>query len=197
MIVVFDLSGVVFNNGLKIAVAKISKEFNLDSQIIEFVLNGSFAEKYRTGLIEPEEFWQKTKNYLKVNDIEKIKKIFFESYNLIEETVNFLRFLREKSIKIAFLSNGPKDRTEYLDNKNGFISMFDFGLFSFEAHSWKPHIEIYEKFLEKFNLNPQELIYTDDKEKNLHPAEQLGMKTILFQNITQFRTELEKMKIIN
>jgi len=192
MILVFDLSGVYFNNGLKVAVKKISEGFNLNPETVEFVLNGSFAEKYRTGLIDSEEFWKNAKKYLKVNNIEKIKKIFFESYHPHDESMKLIKDLREKNTKVAFLSNSPNDRTKFLDKKYGFILMFDFGLFSFEAHAWKPHKEIYQKFLEKFKLNPKNLIYIDDKEKNLNPAKELGMKTILFQDINQFKQELKK-----
>ncbi len=195
MILVFDLSGVFLNNGLKVAVKKISEEFSLNPETVEFVLNGSFAEKYRTGLIDSEEFWNNAKEYLKIKDIEKIKNIFFTSYYPYEESVDLLKSLREKNIKIAFLSNGPEDRTKYLDQKYKFISLFDFGLFSFEAHVWKPNKEIYKIFMEKFNLNSEEIIYIDDREKNLKPAKELGMKTILFLNINQFKDDLKEFGI--
>ncbi|MBI3034994.1 HAD family phosphatase [Candidatus Woesearchaeota archaeon] len=195
MILVFDLSGVFFNDGLKVAVKRISDEFKLNPEIVEFVLNGSFAQKYRTGLIETEEFWKQAKDYLKVDDIKEIKKIFFESYHPHEESVQLLKSLKNKKIKTAFLSNSPKDRTEFLNKKYNFISLFDFGLFSFEAHAWKPDKEIYQKFLKKFNLNPNDVIYIDDRERDIKPAKELGMRIILFQNINQLKDELKKIGI--
>jgi len=196
MILVYDLSGVFFNNGLKISVKKISEEFSLNPENIEFVLNGSFAEKYRTGLIESEEFWKSAKEYLNVDDIEKIKSIFFESYHPYEESVKLLKLLRENKITLTYLSNSPKDRTEFLDKKYNFISLFDYGLCSFEAHTWKPDKEIYQKFLEKFNLNPEDTIYIDDREKNLKPAKELGMGTIFFKDIEQFKIALKEAGIL-
>ena len=198
MILVFDLSGVFFNEGLTVAVNKISKEFKLNPKTINFVLNGSFAQEYRTGLIESEEFWKKAKEYFKIDDnlkINRIKKIFFESYYPHEESVTLLKELRKKKVKIAFLSNSPKDRTEYLNKKYNFIILFDFGLFSFEAHAWKPDTEIYQQFLEKFDINPKDIIYIDDVEKNLAPAKELGMKTVLFQTTAQLKKELKKWGI--
>lgn len=196
MILVFDLSGVFFNDGLKVAVKKISDVFKLNPETVEFVLNGSFAQEYRTGLIETEEFWNKVKDYLKVDDVKKIKKIFFESYHPHEESVQLLKTLRNQKIKTAFLSNNPKDRAEFLDEKYNFIPLFDFGLFSFEAHAWKPDLEIYQKFLKKFDLNPNDIIYIDDRERDIKPAKELGMKTILFQNINQLKDELKKLGIL-
>ena len=197
MLLVFDLSGVFFNNGLKVAVKKISNDFNLDPKTVELVLNGSFAEKYRQGLVNSKEFWANAKEYLKVSDIEKIKRIFFDSYYPQEESIELLKSLREHENKIAFLSNSPKDRTEFLDKKYGFISLFDFGLCSFEAHAQKPNKQIYQKFLEKFKVNQYEIIYIDDKEKNLQPAKELGMKTVLFQSIEQLKHELKEAGIIS
>ncbi len=195
MILVFDLSGVFFNNGLKVAVKKISAEFKLNPETIEFVLNGSFAQEYRTGSIGTEDFWKKAKDFLKVDDIEKLRQIFFESYHPHEESVRLLKNLKSKNIKTAFLSNSPQDRAEFLNRKYDFISLFDFGLFSFEAHAWKPDVEIYQKFLKKFDLDPNELIYIDDRERDIKPAIEIGMKTILFQNIDQLNTDLKKFGI--
>ncbi|MBI2548407.1 HAD family phosphatase [Candidatus Woesearchaeota archaeon] len=196
MILVFDLSGVFFNDGLKIAVKRISDGFELNPETVEFVLNGSFAREYRIGLVETDEFWKKTKDYLKVGDIEAIKKIFFESYHPHDESVQLLNRLKNKKVKTAFLSNSPKDRTEFLNKKYNFVSLFDFGLFSFEAHAWKPDKEIYQKFLKKFNLNPNDVIYIDDRDRNIKPAKKLGMRTILFQNVNQLKDKLKESGII-
>lgn len=195
MILVFDLSGVFFNDGLKVAVKNISNEFKLNPETIEFVLNGSFAQEYRTGLITSEEYWKKAKDYLKVDNVEKIKKIFFESYYPHEESVQLLKNLRNKKIKTAYLSNSPKDRTEFLDKKFNFISLFDFGLCSFEAHSWKPDKEMYQKFMDKFNLTPKDITYIEDRERDIKPAKELGMNTILFLNNNQLKEELTKLGI--
>ena len=54
---------------------------------------------------------------------------------------------------------------------------------------------IYQKFLEKFDLDASEVIYTDDEEENLKPAKELGMKTILFQDIEQFKRALKEAGI--
>ncbi len=195
MILVFDLSGVFFNDGLKVAVKKISDEFKLSPKKVEFVLNGSFAQKYRTGLIETKDFWKQAKEYLKVDNINKVRKIFFKSYHPHEESVKLLKDLKSKKIKTAYLSNSPKDRVEFLNERYNFISLFDFGLFSFEAQVWKPDKEVYQKFLNRFNLHSKDLIYIDDRERDLKPARELGMKTILFQNIDQLKDELKKLRV--
>ncbi len=193
--IVFDLSGVFFNNGLKEAIRRISEEYQLEPKIIEFVLNGSFAEKYRIGTIGLAKFWKNAKEYLKVEDIEGIKKIFFESYYPHPESVELLKNLRNKNFKLGYISNGPQDRSDFLDEKYGFISLFDLGLFSFEAHVRKPDVKIYRKFIEKFNLNPEEIIYIDDAAKNLVSAKEVGMNIILFQTVKDLENKLNEFGI--
>ena len=195
MMLIFDMSGVVFSNGLKTAIEKISKNYNLDPKAVKFVLDGSFSHDYRTGKIKEEEFWEKAKNYWKVDDINGIIRLFFEAYTLQMDTVEFIKRLRGKGIKIAYLSNAPKDRTEYLDKKYNFIKLFDLGLFSFDAQAMKPDKKMFEKLIEKFNIDIKEAIYIDDREKNLIPAKELGMKTIHFKDINQLENELRELGI--
>ncbi|MEK6808620.1 MAG: HAD-IA family hydrolase [Nanoarchaeota archaeon] len=192
-ILVFDLSGVFFNDGLEKAISYISNKYKLEPKNVEYVLNGSFAEEYRTGLIKVEDFWDSAKEYLKVENIEDIKKIFFGSYYPQKQSLELIKKLRDINVKVAYLSDSPKDRVEYLNNKYNFISLFDFGIFSYEAHSRKPDINIYKKFTERFKLDPKKVIYIDDREKNLIPAKQLGMKTILYKSITQLQEELKNL----
>lgn len=61
--------------------------------------------------------------------------------------------------------------------------MFDGGLFSYEEHMVKPNKEFYEKLINKYNLNKEETIFFDDKEKNIIAANEIGIKAIQFKNI--------------
>ncbi|MFZ2189681.1 MAG: HAD family phosphatase [Candidatus Magasanikiibacteriota bacterium] len=196
MVIVFDLSGVFLNKGMKVAIKRISNKYNLEPEKIRFVLNGSFAEEYRSGLIDVVDFWEKAKNKLGVEDIAGVKQIFFDSYEPQKSSVELIKQIKSKGIRVGYLSNSPKDRTEYLDKKYNFISLFDFGLFSFDAHLCKPDKKVYEKLLEDFDLKAEDVIYTDDVQKNLEPAKELGIKTVLFNDVESFKKELEQSGII-
>ena len=192
---IFDLSGVFFNDGLKAAVGNISQKYKLNPKDVEFVLNGSFAEEYRTGLIPPEDFWNNAKGFLGVEDIEDVRRIFFESYHPHSETERLIRKLKRNKVKVGYLSNSPKDRAEFLDKKFNFISLFDFGIFSYQAHAWKPDKKIYKKLMKSFNLKAGEIAYIDDRERDIKPAKELGMKTILFKDVKQLKKELKEAGI--
>ncbi len=191
-VVLFDLSGVFFNEGLSVAVKEIRRKYGIESSKVEHVLNGAFAKEYRTGLIEPEDFWQRASSELKVNNIGELAQIFFNSYYPNKETADLLARLRKAGIKTAYLSNSPKDRAEYLDKKYGFLALFDFGLCSYEAHAWKPDIEFFEAFLRKFRIKPGDAIYVEDREPHLKPARDLGMQVIQYKNTQQLERELNQ-----
>ncbi|OYT34430.1 MAG: 30S ribosomal protein S3 [Candidatus Aenigmarchaeota archaeon ex4484_52] len=190
MIIVFDLGGVVFSNGLKIAIEKINEKYNIDKEIIESVLKGSFSQDYRKGTMKCDEFWQKAKEKLNVKNIEEIKNIFFDSYILNKEVIEFIKKLKKDKIRVGFLSNSPEDMAKYLDKKFNIRGLFDFGLFSYEVHLLEPDKEIYEKFLEKFNFKAEEITYIDDKQINLEKPKELGMKVILFEDIKQLQKDI-------
>ncbi len=190
VILVFDLSGVFFNDGLAEAVRRIHEKFGLDEQDVEDALNGPFAKEYRKGNEPPAEFWMRVKERFGLADIEKFKKLFFSSYHPHQKTVDLISRLRAKNIRCGFLSNSPEDRVKYLDERHHFVDLFDFGAFSYEAHSWKPEKEIYEFLINKEDLNPAEITYIDDKKKNLPPAQDLGMNTLLFTSVEQLEKDL-------
>jgi FMN phosphatase YigB (HAD superfamily) len=49
--------------------------------------------------------------------------------------------------------------------------------------------------LEKLNVKPEELIYSDDNPARLSGAHELGIQTFVFQNFDQFMDELKKRGI--
>ena len=192
MIILFDLSGVFFNNGLKLAIKQVEERFGISEDIMKYVLNGEFAIEYRTGLIEPEDFWYRVSDYLDldIEDVEIIREIFFEAYYPSDEIIEIVQDLRGAGVEPAYISNGPRDRTEYLDEKYDFISLFDFGLFSFEAGYLKPVPEIYNEFLLRFDINPKDVLYIDDKINNIEAAKSLGITSFLYEDPDKLILEL-------
>ncbi len=195
MILVFDLSGVFFDNGLSEAVKHISSQYRLDAKEVEDTLNGRFAEQYRIGLLESDKFWEQARSRLGVEYIEGIRRIFFDSYHPHIESQSLIERLRSHNVRVGYLSDSPKDRTDYLDNKYHFIARFDFGLFSYEAHARKPSTEIYRALLDRFQLDPGNVVYIDDKKSNLQPAEALGMKCVLFEDVVKLERTLKELGV--
>lgn len=182
-VIVIDLSGVFFSDGRKIAIKRISKKYHRTKEEIDSIFYGPFSKNYRAGLIEPQGHWPKVKRILKLKSATEIKNIFFNSYWPKKTAITLVKKWRGQGLRVGFLSNAPKDRTEYLEKKYCFLKYFDFGLFSFQAKCLKPDKKIYQKFLKRFSLRPSEIIFIDDRQDNLDAAKKLGIKTILFRSI--------------
>jgi HAD superfamily hydrolase (TIGR01509 family) len=73
------------------------------------------------------------------------------------------------------------------------FKLLDGYVISSEEKFIKPEPEIYQRLFAKFNLCPEECIFTDDKEENIIGSERLGMKGIVFKNAKQYEEELRQM----
>jgi FMN phosphatase YigB (HAD superfamily) len=51
----------------------------------------------------------------------------------------------------------------------------------------KPNREIYEKLIEKLKCKPEEILFIDDKEKNVNSAIDLGINGIVYKKETIVR----------
>ncbi len=195
MILVFDLSGVLFNNGLAEAIQRISSQYGLSKVDVEDMLNGQFAEQYRIGGVEPDEFWQQAQARLGACSIAGIRQMFFDSYRPQPESRALIEKLRSRNVRVGYLADSPKDRAAYLDEKYHFTALFDFGMFSYEAHHRKPSTEVYKALLDRFQLDPREVIYIDDRKDNLPLAAALGMSCVLFENVGKLERTLGELGV--
>lgn len=100
-------------------------------------------------------------------------------------TDELLGALKSKGFKIYYLSNWDRwnYETQYatLDN---ITKQMDGGVFSFQVHNEKPSLSIYRTFLDKFNLEPDQCLFFDDKKENIEAAELVGMHGMIFDHNT-------------
>ena len=97
-------------------------------------------------------------------------------------TYDLLNTLKNRGYKLYYLSNWSKWGIELLkmQNKLGFLDIFDGGLFSYEINMRKPDKDIYEYFIDKFDIIPDKTIFFDDKRKNIEAAKEIGMNAYEF-----------------
>lgn len=73
------------------------------------------------------------------------------------------------------------------EKKYGF---FDVTVFSCMEGLIKPDRKIYEITLKRLGVKPKEAVFIDDKEENVNSAKNIGINTILFKDLEQFKKEL-------
>ena len=195
-LILFDLGGVLFTNGTKKFIADISQRYGIEPNVALDVLDGEIGTKYREGQIGREEFWKLVLDNLTLKEsMEDLEKEWIGDYELIPGTKEIINKLRSK-YKVMYLSDNVKERVDKLDQRFGFVSWFDGGIFSHEVGVRKPNPQIYEYALNKGEARPEEAIFIDDKEKMLEPAKQMGITPILFESAEKLESELIKIGVL-
>lgn len=70
------------------------------------------------------------------------------------------------------------------------FDMFEGIVVSGEEKMVKPNPEIYKVLLNRYNLNPSECIFIDDRQANVDGAEKVGIKGVLFQGSDTLKSQL-------
>src|SRR5579859_7756769 len=83
----------------------------------------------------------------------------------------WVRNLRGNGTKTAILSNMPSEFSRYLRSNAGWLSDFDFKVFSCEMGVVKPDPEIYFACLHGLEVQPEEALFIDDVVANVTGAE--------------------------
>jgi len=109
----------------------------------------------------------------------------------IQGSVDIFKKLKDSgAYKFYALTNWSHETFPVALELYEFLHWFDGRLVSGEEKTRKPFTVFYEKLIRKFNIDPNAAIYIDDNVRNLHPAADLGFKTIHFKNPQQFEQDL-------
>lgn len=195
--ILFDLGGVVFTHGMTLFTKYIAENHGKDQKkIYNSLKNTDLLNAYYEGKIKRNEFYVALNKELHIDDdANELEQELFDVYKVIKDTEQIVKRLREK-YKVYFLSDNFKERVENANKKYGFIQWFDGGVFSHEVGVRKPNIKIYKIALKTVGVKPDQVLFIDDKEINLPPAEQLGMKTLLYTSPEKLRADIQNLGLL-
>jgi len=192
--VIFDLGGVYFTNGTRIAIGRIATRYTLERATVADILNGDAGGKYRTGMLSAEEFWRQARRQWGIDvPSEELASIWYQSYRPDGGTVGIIDRLKKAGHQILYLSNNTAERVAYLDREFGFLDKFDDGIFSHLARRKKPDPVIYQQILAKAIHPAAACIFIEDKPEQLKPAQDLGMTVIAFKTSAQLERKLKTL----
>ena len=193
---IFDLGGVCFTDGTRIATSIISQRFGLPEKDVVTVLKGEDGKAYRSGIIGKDEFWKRAKARLGLDcDAEELAEVWHSSYKPIRGMFRLLEKLKKAGHELFFLSDNTKERVEYLEGRYHFLEYFRAGLFSYEAGMTKDNPKIFLMLLNKLSLSAAQCIYIDDKSEMVERAGKLGMKSLLFSGPGRLEEQLRERGI--
>lgn len=110
--------------------------------------------------------------------------------NEVEGMKELLTEYKQNGYKLYGLTNWCSMVHEVM-KKFDIFTLLDGRVISSEEHIIKPDAAIYRRVCEKYGLQIDECVFTDDKEVNIIGARNAGMKAILFKDAKQFKADLE------
>ncbi|HSX46567.1 MAG TPA: HAD-IA family hydrolase [Patescibacteria group bacterium] len=99
------------------------------------------------------------------------------------------QYLKPK-YKLGFLSNSSGNWLDDLFTKEQ-IALFDNVLLSFETGYIKPDPRAYQASLNALGVEASEAVMVDDQPRYCDAAKELGMTTVWYQGLAQFKHDLE------
>lgn len=111
--------------------------------------------------------------------IQQFAKEWPRCTTLLPDTISFIHELKERKVPVYLLSNAPTYFADYYKGSD-LLSLFDGIVFSGPIKMAKPDLQIYNYFLQKFQLPAKDCFFIDDLEANIKGAKEAGMNGVVF-----------------
>ena len=179
--IIFDIGNVI----LHFDIDEVVTNYTDDEEKRNFIKNYIYLSPEWTGLglidlgyIDLEEAASQIND--RTNHIhEDLVKDFLFNYMkfayIDERVVKLMYSLKENEYKIYILSNMSKGIGDQLHIEK-LLNDIDGYILSYEYHQIKPYKSIYETLINKYNINPSESIFIDDRDENIRTANTFGIK---------------------
>ncbi|MCQ3035172.1 MAG: HAD family phosphatase [Bacilli bacterium] len=184
--VIFDCGGVLTNCVPFEYVKALGLSKEMEEELSNVIYNSKIWEKSDYGMYKTQEdmieaFVEENPSYEAL-----IRKFFSPGWMMFyypfQIGQNFLIKLREEGYKIYILSNYAAEGFAYCENTYDCFKYIDGKVVSADVGVIKPDPRIYKILLEKYNLNPEECIFLDDRERNCEGARKVGIKSIVYKH---------------
>ncbi len=190
--IIFDLGGVVINFNNTPYYGYLSKESGLSLETIRHMIEDTTLPDFEKGISTLKQFEKITAIKLGIKQ-NKIKWLEFykETVKFNYDVIELIKELHKEYIT-GYLSNVDIPRYLYTV-KIMDLSLFDFRFASCYLKLRKPDIRIYKKLIKELNLNPNEVVFIDDREENVNFAVKAGIHGIKFKNRRALDIELSSL----
>lgn len=113
-----------------------------------------------------------------------------------EDTLEILEsVVNNTNYHVYALTNWSGETFPVALQKFPWLQWFEGILVSGDEGLRKPHIEIYELMLSRYNIKPHEAIFIDDSLKNIEGSEAVGIKGVHFENAAALKKDLMALGI--
>jgi putative hydrolase of the HAD superfamily len=109
-----------------------------------------------------------------------LEDTYLAGHRLIDGTLEALPQLRQRYGRVACLSNDVASWSLKLRQRFGLEGWIDHWFISGDVGLRKPSAEIYRLAADRLGVRPQDVVFVDDRPRNLDAAKAVGFDTVLF-----------------
>lgn len=194
--IVFDIGNVLVDFRYNAYMEDLGFSQDVAGVIREKIIENDIWARLDLGL-EPEEAIIQ-EMISRVAEYPEEAKLFFDKIIDIVEvysyTESWIKEFKNRGYKVYLLSNYPKELyTLHEKEKYDFTRLVDGKVVSGFLGMSKPDPAIYNYLFEKYQLIPEECIFTDDRINNVETACSLGMHGIHFTDYETVANKMEEM----
>ena len=192
--VIWDIGGVLIDFQEAYYYRDLAKLSGLEKGFIEKKLD-PLVDRLDLGKLRVDDFERTAAKILSIRkkDIRWLD-YFKENSPIIDGVINIAQNM-PKDIHQGILTNNDKSRHRYTTKVLTQLADFENIFTSSHIHLRKPDPGIYRYMLRKLDAKPAEVVFVDDKERNVHGARRVGIDAIKYENPELLVKELEKRSI--
>jgi len=190
-----DIGGVLLTNGWdRTARKKAIAQFQLDPDETEERHHLTF-DTYESGKISLHEYLNRLVFYTKRNFTEEDFRTFmFDQSQPFPEMLSLIRKIKEKyGIKIAVVNNEGSELNKHRINTFRLSEFVDFFISSCIVHFRKPDADIFKVALDIAHVEPDKVIYLEDRPMFVQVADTLGIRGLIHRDYQTTKQQLSSL----
>ncbi|MBC7581976.1 HAD family phosphatase [Aeromicrobium sp.] len=195
--ILLDYGGVMATGGKGADLAsRVAGEVGLSASDTKTFL-APLWRKMTRGTLTTDQFWTaiETHQNQSISDTQRHSWDDWWSTELRPEMVSLVETLKQQGYPVGLLSNIIPGAAEVICAA-GSYDIFDFTVLSYEVGCAKPEPEIYDLALSHFtDIQSEEVVFIDDQQKCMPPAQALGIHTIIATSSEQIIADLRKLDV--
>ena len=191
-VAMFDFGGVVAEEGFVEGMKAIAGKYGMDPEaVLDTATDILYESGYICGRVSEAVFWAAFKRRFNLEEVsdEDLRNEVLKRFVLRDWMLELIQRLRDDGFKAVLLT----DQTNWVEEVNEetpFYDRFDHVFNSYRLGKCKRDGSIFDDVLKVLQVDPDRIIFVDDKDENIKLAERSGIRGILYVDKDSFLKEL-------
>ncbi len=194
-VIIFDADGMALEQERPSVF--LSRDYGISTDQLNTFFDGPFQEC----LIGKADLKEAISPYLSKwgwnKGIEAFLKLWFTREVYVnKEILKYIKYFKNKGIQCFLATNQEKYRFQYMLNELNLKDIFDKTYSSTNLGCKKPSYDFFKKLLKDLkDIKKEEILFWDDRPKNIEEARTFGFNAELFTSVKDFREKMIQYKI--